>query len=373
MNYLEDIKKKYDIKDYKEPDINIPDFSDKHGIILVVGSSGSGKSTILRENGLSCDISTLFDTSKSIIENFSDPKKAETLLLAVGLRSIPTWFRPITQVSNGERHRAETALALDRNINAIDEFTSVVDRNTAKSLSYTIRKYYDKISNETGLDKIILASCHHDIIEWLQPDYIYDTDKQDFIKKDLLRRPDIELEIISSSIEDWVYFKKHHYLTSEMSKSVHCYTAYWNGQRVAFLSTIHGTGYPITTYWRESRLVVLPEFQGLGIGKTLANAIAEEYVKRGHKYFSRTAHPAMGEYRNNSILWKATSNNMKARKDYVINGKPDTHNGRFKAETRLRDAYRITYSHEYIGDAETQRLFKENDVMKKRTEELDEW
>jgi ABC-type lipoprotein export system ATPase subunit/GNAT superfamily N-acetyltransferase len=361
------LKEKYDIQDYKEPEIKIPHLADKKGIILLVGTSGSGKSTILRENGLESNIT--FDTSKSIIDNFSSPEKGEMLLLATGLRSIPTWFRSIDKVSNGERHRAEIALTLDKGIDVIDEFTSVVDRDTAKSLSVTIRKYFSKLSKEIKSDRIILASCHHDIIPWLQPDYIYDTDKQDFIQKDLLRRPDIEIEIVSSSVKDWVYFKKHHYLTSEMSKAVHCYTAYWGDKRVAFLSVIHGTGFPVTSYWRESRLVVLPEFQGLGIGKLLSDTIAKEYVSRGLRYYTKTAHPALGEYRNNSPLWKGTTHNNKKRKDYIT--KDITQNGRFKKETRLRDSNRLTYSHEYIGDEETQRLFEQN--KKKKTNELEEW
>jgi ABC-type lipoprotein export system ATPase subunit len=345
------IKEKYDIQNYKEPEIKIPDLQNKKGIILVVGTSGSGKSTILKKNGLK---EVKINTDISIIENFSNEENAEKLLLAVGLRSIPTWFRGFNKVSNGERHRAEIALSIDQGNNCIDEFTSVVDRDTAKSLSFTLRKYFNKLK----LEKLIIASCHRDIEEWLQPDWIYDADNQKFMQKDLLR-PDIELSIISSTVKDWIYFKKHHYLTSEMSKSVHCYTMYWGCKRVGFLSVMHGTGYPITSYWRGSRLVILPEFQGLGFGKVLSDTIADEYTKRGYRYFTKTAHPALGEYRNKSPLWRATAHNMKKRKDYLVSL---TQNGRFKKETRLRDENRITYAHEYI----------KNDIVSK-IKPIEEW
>ena len=339
------IVEKYDIKSYKQPEINIPSFEGKKGIILIVGTSGSGKSTILKKCGIDKEI--FFDTENNIIDNFSNYENAEKFLLSAGLRSVPTWFKSIDKVSNGEKHRAEVALSLDRGINCIDEFTSVVDRNTAKSLSVALRKGFDK----GDIDTLFIASCHSDIVEWLQPDYIYDTDMQKFTKKDLLRRPDINIEIVASSYEDWIYFKKHHYLDTNMSKSVHCYTAYIDNMKVGFLSIIHGCGRDIKSYWRESRLVVLPEFQGLGIGKALSNTIAKEYISRGLRYFSKTSHPSMGEYRNNSDEWRPTSTNMKKRRSYLKkNGEARISKGFGKTEkTILRDANRLTYSHEYIG------------------------
>ena len=332
---------KYDIKDYVQPDIIIPDLSDKTGIVLIVGSSGSGKSTILKSLNHN---NVVIDKSKSIIDNFSSPLKAEELLLAVGLRSIPAWFRTFDSVSNGERHRAESALAIDQNINCIDEFTSVVDRDTAKSLSVALHKYYKK-TNQT----VFVATPHFDIQEWLLPDVVYNTDEQSFIK-DSLRRPNIELTITSSNIKDWNSFKKHHYLTSVIPKSVHCYTASINGKKVAFLAIMHGTSGSIKSYWRESRLVVLPEFQGLGIGKTLSDTIAKFYTDKGFRYFSKTAHSALGNYRDNSPLWKPTSKNKKKRLDYLdkfgnVNNKYLT---KFKLETLIRDSSRLAFSHEFI-------------------------
>lgn len=340
---LNQIKDKYDIKDYIQPDISIPNLSILKGIVLVVGSSGSGKSTILS----SLDYNVLKTTNAPIIEQFSSVQKGEILLNAFGLRTIPSWFRPLDKVSNGERHRAECALSIDQSIAVIDEFTSVVDRNTAKSLSTNIRKHFDKMNTEL----LVIASCHRDIIEYLQPDYIYDTDICDFIPKENLRRPEIQLRIETSSYVHWKYFSKYHYLDSTMSKAVHCYTAYVEYQPVGFLSVIHGTGRDIKSYWRESRLVVIPEFQGLGIGKVLSESIALEYVSRGLRYFSKTAHPAMGEYRNVSSDWRATSTNMINRPSYLKDGNARTTKGYGKTkESTTRDALRVCYSHEYIGE-----------------------
>jgi GNAT superfamily N-acetyltransferase len=98
--------------------------------------------------------------------------------------------------------------------------------------------------------------------------------------------------------------------------------------------------------------VVLPEFQGLGIGTAFSDAIAEMYVSRGMRYFSKTAHPSFGEHRQNSPLWRATSTNLKSRKssyllkDGSIRAMPG-YGG--NAQIALRDADRVCYSHEYIG------------------------
>mgnify|MGYP000557251467 FL=1 len=50
----------------------------------------------------------------------------------------------------------------------IDEFTSVVDRDVAKAMSNALQKFIRR-SNK----RIILSSCHFDIMEWLLPDWTY--------------------------------------------------------------------------------------------------------------------------------------------------------------------------------------------------------
>lgn len=338
------LKQKYDIsQSHTEEPIAIPsDISQKSGIILLVGSSGSGKSTILKSLGMN---SFILDESRSAIDHFRTADDAETYLLSMGLRSIPTWFRPLNTLSMGEKHRAECAIYMYNNYMYIDEFTSVVDRDTAKSLSASFKKYFPK-------DKTVyIASCHRDIIEWLQPDHIYDTDSQKYIQKDSLCRPKLSIEIIPASVEDWVYFKKHHYLSGDISKSAHCYKALYEGKPIAFLAVIHSTGRDIRSYWREHRLVVLPEFQGLGIGTAFSDTMAKEYTSRGLRYFSKTAHVAMGEHRENNPNWRPTSTNKVIRKSYMDkDGKPRKQNGFGKSLDQItRDSMRACYSHEYIG------------------------
>jgi len=348
MSYLEEIKKKYDITDHKEAKVKIPELP-TNGIVLIVGTSGSGKSTILNTLGNSNQIQ--FDPRTAVIENFSTAERGEELLLACGLRTIPAWFRTPNTLSNGEHHRFVMALCLDQGINTVDEFTSVVDRDTAKSLALSIRKFYDRRGTT---DPLYIASCHRDIIEWLDPEYVYDTDlcvlenRRSLLR--LGRRPELALTIKSSSVDYWRYFSKYHYLDTAISKSAHYYVLLLGDKPIGFHAAIHSTNRDIHSYWRGHRTVILPEFQGMGIGTRFSDAVAEIYVSRGLRYFSKTAHPSFGEHRENSPLWRPTSMNKKSRVGSYLNKDGTARKmAGYGGTTTVRDAYRVCYSHEYLG------------------------
>ena len=349
MSYLDEIKKKYDIVDHQESKITIPKLP-ANGIVLLVGTSGSGKSTILKT--VDQKIKSVIDNDLTVIGNFSSPERGEELLLSCGLRTIPAWFRSPATLSNGEFHRFEMAKILDGGINVIDEFTSVVDRDTAKSLALSIRKFYDR---SESTEPLYIASCHRDIIDWLDPEWVYDTDLQALENRRSLHRvgrPEFALTIRSTSRDYWRYFSKYHYLDTSISKSAHYYVLLLGDKPIGFHAAIHSTNRDIHSYWRGHRTVILPEFQGMGIGTRFSDAIAEIYVSQGLRYFSKTAHPSFGEHREKSPLWRPTSTNKKSRtgsyllKDGSIRPMPG-YGG--NAQIARRDAGRVCYSHEYIG------------------------
>jgi ABC-type lipoprotein export system ATPase subunit/GNAT superfamily N-acetyltransferase len=346
MSYLDEIRAKYDIKDHVETPVTIPKLPTE-GIVLIVGTSGSGKTTILKTVDDPRPI--VIDDTKIVIENFSTPERGEELLLACGLRTIPAWFRTPNTLSNGEFHRFEIALGIDQGHNIIDEFTSVVDRDTAKSLAYSVRKYFDQ---HPGV--LYIASCHRDIIDWLDPDYIYDTDMQKLSARRSLHlrlgRPKLTLTIRSTSADYWPLFRRFHYLDSAISRSAHYYVLLLGDKPIGFHAAIHSTNRDIHSYWRGHRTVILPEFQGMGIGTAFSDAVAEIYVSRGLRYFSKTAHPSFGEHREKSPLWRPTSTNRQSRKGSYLNkdGTVRKMPG-YGGTTTARDAGRVCYSHEYIG------------------------
>ena len=352
----EEIRQKYDITEYEETKVIIPD-KPESGLVLLVGSSGSGKSTILKNWFEPVEVS--FE-GNDLLDGFSSICKGEELLLSCGLRSVPTWFRPYKTLSNGEAHRAYCARLLDLGAEYIDEFSSVVDRNTAKSLSASLKKHHERSG---GL--LVVATCHRDVEDWLCPDIVYDADLRSFRARGLLRRPPIEMEISPCCVEDWIYFKDHHYLSGSISKSCHCYIGKVDGEPVAFSAIMHACNRDIRTYWRESRLVVKPEFQGLGIGKAMSEAVAEIYKDAGKRFFSKTAHPALGKYRNSSPKWRSTSTNGHKRISYLRkDGSPRVQKGFGKTDKQImRDFNRVCFSHEYVGCEKSNTLLSGSSAL----------
>lgn len=324
--------------------IKIPHFPSDFQIGLIVGSSGSGKSTLLRHCfGNAGEVK--WDNNKAIVSNFPSAEEGMRLLSAVGLSSIPSWCKPYQVLSTGEKFRADMARMLHDN-SVIDEFTSVVNREVAKACSYSVQKYI----RENGLKNIVFASCHDDIAEYLSPDWIYNTDTTQFYNGRYLHREPFKLVFNKCSVKEWEMFKKHHYLSGEINKACSCYLVELNGYPVAFVGALSFPFGGEHHAFRESRLVVLPDFQGLGIGNTVSETVAQMYIDSGHRYFSKTANPRCGIHRDKSPLWKPTSHNHKNRLDYLKNGTvKNVSSYSMSAEKQAIHANRICYSHEYIG------------------------
>lgn len=163
-----------------EKHFNVPETSDypiDWNIGVIVGSSGSGKSTAL--SVMNPDkLEVVLDNSLGIIQQFQDksPEEVVEVFNAVGLSSVPTWITPPNKLSTGERFRFDIAYSILRTdgVIYIDEFTSVVNRNVAHVVSYALQKYIRKKNR-----KIVLVSCHYDIIDWLTPDWVFNTARPD--------------------------------------------------------------------------------------------------------------------------------------------------------------------------------------------------
>lgn len=154
-----------------EPPLNLPnDFK----IGVIVGGSGTGKSTLLKHFGI--EETPEWDDEKAIISHFETPDEAINKLMSVGLNTIPCWYKPYKVLSNGEKFRADLARKIKTN-SIIDEYTSVVDRNVAKAASVALSRY---IKN-SDITNVVISTCHFDIIDWLQPDWIINTDTGEFL------------------------------------------------------------------------------------------------------------------------------------------------------------------------------------------------
>ncbi|WP_017258388.1 GNAT family N-acetyltransferase [Pedobacter arcticus] len=295
---------------------DIPLEDENWRIGVVVGPSGSGKSSIgnaVWGGNQIADLYAGWNSEKPLIDDIAPDdefNKVTAALSAVGLGDVPAWLRPFKLLSNGEQFRAGLArLICEAPEKAIvDEFSSVVDRQIAKVGASAFAKSWRK----TGKGQIILLSCHYDILEHVQPDWVYDT-REARLSRDCLRRPSVELEIYRISGRAWKYFKPHYYLDLPHPVAAQYFVGVINGEAVAHLAVC-----PLFTAnaYRATRLVVMPEWQGAGVGTRFLNAICEMHLQGGGRCerklgtFFHTSHPQLCGALRASPLWKQTNGTL---------------------------------------------------------------
>lgn len=142
----------------------------------IVGNSGTGKTTIAKELFPEAYITEFkYDRNQSVIDGMPDGptvKEITQVFNAVGFSSPPSWLKPYDVLSNGQKMRADLARAilLKKPLIVFDEFTSVVDRNVAQIGSMAVQ---NAIRNTDR--RFIAVTCHFDILPWLAPDWVFDT------------------------------------------------------------------------------------------------------------------------------------------------------------------------------------------------------
>ena len=283
---------------------------------LIVGASGSGKTSlgerIFGKEAVSGKKE--WSTNVPIIDGImpdsegGDWQKVTAALSAVGLGDVPAWLRPYHVLSTGEKFRAELARIVceaPQQI-VIDEFTSVVDRQIARIGALAFGKAWRRTKGQA-----ICLSCHYDIIEWLNPDWIFDTATGEFKwTRGRLRRPDIELEIYATDWRYWSLFEPHHYLKVPRMMAATCYVGFVKGQPVAHLAV---STRPSMIEARACRLVILPEWQGAGVGLRFLNAVCDAWRHGKNRYnkpmrtLFHTSHPGLAAALRRNKLWTQVS------------------------------------------------------------------
>lgn len=292
--------------------VDVPDLTDNWQIGLIVGPSGSGKTTVARQlftNRLYHQ--QPWPRDQAVIDALGERPIAQitALFTTVGFSSPPAWLKPYHILSTGEQFRCNLARALasaqttaqqsnSSPIVAFDEFTSVVDRTVAHVTSATIAKAIR--SNQIPC-RFVAVTCHYDVTDWLQPDWIIDMATSTFHRRSL-RRPPIQLEIFRCRRSAWQMFKRHHYLSDSISTYARCFLTLWNGTPVAFCATLPLIGRKNRR--RISRIVTLPDYQGIGIGTTTTEAVAQLLRTEGHRVNITTSHPAMLAHCRRSPNWQ---------------------------------------------------------------------
>jgi GNAT superfamily N-acetyltransferase len=275
---------------------------------LIVGPSGCGKTSLARALfGDRVVVGYDWPEDGPLVEGFPaevDTREIAQALTAVGFGTVPAWLRPYRVLSSGEQFRATVARALVEASNpiVIDEFTSVVDRQVAKVASHAVQK----ATRRSGRT-LVAVTCHYDVVDWLQPDWVYQPHRDEFAWRYLQPRPTVDLVIREVERDTWAYFRHHHYLSPTLAGGAHCVGGFVDGEMVAFSSWLR---FPHKTYRRVMkghRLVVLPDWQGLGIGGRLDDWAGQWLYEQGFRYRNTVAHPGMVAYYSRSPRWQELS------------------------------------------------------------------
>lgn len=276
---------------------------------LIVGPSGCGKSSIARAVFGGAFQPDLAWNGASVIDDFDAGLSMEDIskaCQAVGFNTIPAWLRPFAVLSNGERFRVDLArriLELPDPI-VVDEFSSVVDRQVAQIASHAIQKFV-----RARKRKFVAISCHYDIADWLQPDWVLEPATMAFTPRGCLqRRPRLDVTISRVPYSAWKMFAPYHYMSADLHPGARCF-GLWVGDRLAAFAGILPK--PISNgkdrgSWIAgvSRVVTLPDWQGMGLAFVLLDNLAAAYKGLGKRFRNYPAHPAFVRACERSANWR---------------------------------------------------------------------
>lgn len=330
-------------------DATLPDPGGDWRIGVVVGPSGSGKSSIGRaliaDHGFAEQDTTWGEGP--IIDGIAPGAEMNAVTGAlgqVGLGDVPAWLRPYGVLSMGQRFRADLARVIadppDRVV--VDEFTSVVDRQIARVGAGAFAKGWRRGSGQHA----VLLTCHYDVLEWLEPDWVFDTATGRLDLECQFRRPRIGVDVRQGGWGLRPFFKPHHYLEAGPMPGGHCYVAFVDGEPVAHLGvSTKNAGKAIEA--RACRMVVLPEWQGAGLGMRFLNHICEEQrlghgvgALRGRRVSTvfHTSHPLLAASLRRDPRWRQVSG--------VLYG---SHKGRSRASITKSQGTRVGMALGYGG------------------------
>ena len=259
---------------------------------LIVGPSGSGKSTCARSLWPKEYAHSLRWSGETLIDCFNKSIGLEEITFAlnsVGFSTIPAWLRPYNVLSNGERFRAEIARRMieQSGIIVIDEFTSVVDRQVATVACHAVQKWVRKRNRQ-----LVAVTCHADVMDWLQPDWVFEPAERLFRWRSLRRRPEIHVEVARVPYEAWHIFAPFHYMTADLNRAAVCFGLWANGELCTFGGVLHRPHPTARNVKGLSRLVTLPDWQGLGLAFVLTELLGSAYKALGLRYRNYPAHPS---------------------------------------------------------------------------------
>lgn len=148
----------------------------------------------------------------------------------------------------------------------------------------------------------------------------------------------------------WELFRKYHYLNTDLNVAARQFVGIYNGELVCHTAIL-----PLPMQKDAKRLhrsVVLPDYQGIGIGMAFKNAVCDIIRAEGWEgvIWSTTTTPAQYHAQCKSPYWKL-----------VRYGRAKRNRGSMREDMKARmlqstSRNRVTYSFVYIGKEGLERI-----------------
>jgi len=264
-------------------------------IVLITGSSGSGKSVLLRAlledlGSEAVDMSDVdVEVEEPLIETIgATVEEGLELLSKVGLNDAFLFLRSYSQLSDGQKYRYRIAKMVESGKQwwVADEFCATLDRDTAKIVAFNVQKLARTLGKA-----VVVATTHTDLFEDLKPSvHIHKRFGKEisvgYFPNEPTRECSLtsEMRVIEGTTKDWKELADFHYRSHRICAPrkvfclkrgeelcgviVYCYpppSAY--GRRMVLpRMTMRELNEKLTII---NRVVVHPKYRSIGLGAKL--------------------------------------------------------------------------------------------------------
>lgn len=242
-------------------------------VVLITGDSGSGKSTLLREiadamsrgnqfGRITTNNTVRLNDDELIIEGVGkDISESISILSMSGLNEAFLMLRRFKELSDGQKYRYRIAKMIDSKAETwiFDEFAALLDRITARCVSYTVQKTARKLGRT-----LIVATTHEDLLEDLKPDVWIEKKfgeqvsvkifNEGSFKKECALLKSVKIE--RCALKELGSLERFHYRGKISNLSKFAFSAQLNEELVA------GIIYVPPHLQLKGRNIALPEFKG---------------------------------------------------------------------------------------------------------------
>lgn len=127
-------------------------------------------------------------------------------------------------------------------------------------------------------------------------------------EKQKKNRPELALKIYETERKQdyWKMFSRYHYLSHSHNNAARVFIATLNDEICAYVSVLHFPHPLVKNLKKAHRIVVLPDYQGIGLGLKINEKIGDILHAEGSEYAITTSNPAFIHSMKKSPKWICT-------------------------------------------------------------------